>query len=590
MAGSRAGNGAAAGDSPGAEPAGPADREPPPAAAAGIGEGGEEGERERRRTAGLLVLILLVAAVLRVAGIRWGLPGPTHLFSYHPDEYFSLQAALGLLARDPNPHFFNYPSLYLYLAAAASMIGSGGQAVGVQTADLPELLRRFTLSARVMTVLLSLLTITVAYGAASRLADRRAGLWAAIFLAVAPGHVLYSHFAAVDIALALFATLSLYAAIALFDDHRLKTAALGGLASGAAFATKYNGAVALVMPLLPLGWQLWGRHGRAVSVAARAGAVVLLTLVGFCVFSPYVILDWPAAREDIAFEREHMRQGEYPAKAADPNGWFFHLRALGYATGGSAPLALCAALFAVGVWRSSPRSAPLLVFALIWFAIIGATGVRYARYGLPVLPLLAVGVGIGVVSLLGIRQRLLRGLAALAVAVVMLAPLTTAGVLSASMAFGPEPRNAALGGLKELAWPGETIGLCRTVWFDMPPLDYNNGGDALGDLWAEFRRTDYVLRVIPDFDAAALRRERPPVFVETDFQVADWLRAADPKAIGFGQALEEDYELAATFEREWGWWLLGPCGPVPHDWSYPFTTIRVWELKQPEESPADQGT
>ena len=42
--------------------------------------------------------------------------------------------------------------------------------------------------------------------------------------------------------------------------------------------------------------------------------------------------------------------------------------------------------------------------------------------------------------------------------------------------------------------------------------------------------------------------------------------------------------------RASGWWLLGPCGPQPHDWSYPFTTVRVWALRRAEESPGDQGT
>lgn len=587
MVGSRADNGAAGADS---ARAGPGSAPPAPSSLSAEPPRGER--RLKKRAAGLLLLVLILAVALRLAGITWGLPGPTHLFSYHPDEYFSLQVALNLLARDPNPHFFNYPSLYLYLAAAAAMAGSGGGALAADTADMAEVLRRFTLSARLMTVLLSVLTVLVVYASASRLAGRSAGLWAAAFLAAAPGHALYSHFAAVDVALALFVALSLYGATALFDDRRLKTAGLAGLATGAAAATKYNGALALAMPLLPLGWHLFGRRTGATSVAARAAAVVLLTVVGFCLFSPYVVLDWPAARKDILFERDHMRQGEYPAKAADPNGWFFHLRALGYATGGSVVLALCMVLSAWGAWQAWPRSAPLVLFALLWFAVIGGTGVRYARYGLPLLPLLAVGIGVGVTGALRVRKGLLSGLAALAVAVVMLGPLKTAGVLSASLAFEPEPREAALATIHELVPPGETIGLCRTIWFDMPPLDYNNGGDALGGmaLWRPLHRSPYRLQVIGGFDPDALLRERPPWFVETDYQLADWLRAGDAKAIAFREVLAEEYAPVGTFKREWGWRLLGPCGPVPHDWSYPFTTVRLWALREAEESPMDQGT
>lgn len=554
---------------------------------------GDSGSQSKRRTAALLITVLIGAAALRLTGVTWGLPGPTHLFSYHPDEYFSLQAGFTLLDGNPNPRFFNYPSLYLYLAGAAAL--AGGPAGDVSGADqLPALLRDFTLRARLLTVLLSMVTVLVVYGAASRLAGRSAGLWAAAFLAVAPGHVLYSHFAAVDVALALFTALSLYAAIALCDDDRLGTAALAGLATGAAAATKYNGVLALAMPLASLGLDALKKGGKraAASAAGRALLVIALLAVGFFVFSPYVVLDWEHARGHIAYERDHMRQGEYPAKVADPNGWLFHLRALGYAVGGSVVLALCLAFSAYAVRRCWPRSLPLLAFALIWFVAIGATGVRYARYGLPLLPLLAVGVGIGVTGALGVRKRLLGGLAALAVAVVMLGSLKTAGVLSASMAFEPEPRDEALDAIEHQVPEGATVGLVRTVWFDMPPLDYNNGGDALGSMqaWRSHRRSRYRLRVIPGFDAAALRAERPEWFVETDFQFADWLRARDGSALAFRQALEQEYRLVGTFEREQGWWLFGPCGPAPHDWSYPFAAVRVWALREAEESPGDQGT
>jgi len=551
-------------------------------------------KHSRRRTAALLLVILAGAAALRLAGITWGLPGPKHLFSYHPDEYFSLQAAFALLDQDPNPHRFNYPSLYLYLAAAAALAGGVPGSALASATDFQELIREFTLRARLMTVLLSLITIVAVYASASRLAGPSAGLWAAAFMAVVPGHVLYSHFAAVDVALACFTTLSLLAAISLFDDERPKMAVFAGLAAGAAAATKYNGALAAAMPLLSLGAGAFGGHKRraAASVASRALLVIAFAVAGFFVFSPYVVLDWSHARQDIAFERDHMRQGEYPAKVADPNGWFFQVRALGYATGGSVVFAVCLALCALGVHQSWPKSAPLLVFGLVWFAVIGATGVRYARYGLPLLPLLAVGVGIGVGRVLRVERRLVGGLGALAVAVLMLGALKTSGVLAASMAFEPEPRDAALEGIRQSVRAGERVGLVRTVWFDMPPLDFNNGGDALGGMspWNQFRDSQHDLVVISGFDVEALLRERPEWFVETDFQVGDWLRAQDAGALAFQQALESYYFCANTYQRASGWQLLGRCGPQPHDWSYPFTAVRVWALRQAEESPGDQGT
>jgi len=557
------------------------DSEATGARGSGVSPDAAEARKKKTITAALIITIG-AAAVLRLLGIAWGLPDETHLFSYHPDEYFSLNAALNLfLDQDPNPHFFNYPSLYLYLVAAVCLPLHGWMPLD-DLSQLPDILRAFTLDARLMTVLLALATVLVTYGVGKRLAGRRAGLLAAFLVAVAPGHVLYSHFAAVDVALTLFVTLTLYTAMVLMTDGRLKIAALAGVAAGAAAATKYNGALALLMPLVVLGQGLINDRDKRKAHAVRVCAVVLLAVVAFAVLSPYVFLDWERAGRDIAFERDHMKHGEYPAKAADPCGWWFQLRALAYSVGGSVPLVAILALFAYGMRGRLAAAMPLFVFAALWYLMIGATGVRYARYGLPLIPMLAVGASAGLVNLArGQRSMLPR----VALVVIVLPALLTSTFLSASLAFEAEPRDAALRHIQATVPAGETIGVGRTVWFDMPPLDYNNGADGLGNLaaWASFRRSPWDLETIAFMDAADLAAKRPKWFVESDFQIADWLRAEDEKAVPFREALESNYSIAGTYERKMGWHVFGPCGPLPHDWSYPFTTIRVWRARSPED-------
>jgi hypothetical protein len=536
--------------------------------------------RRDRGVAIALAGLLCLAAALRLVGITWGLPGERHLFSYQPDEYFSLQAALNLgLFGSPDPRFFNYPSLYLTLAAAAGSVAGHVTALGQASADqFPRLLRGLTLDARVVTVLLSLVTVLAAYRAARRIAGRAAGLCAAAAVAVSPGHVLYSHFAAVDVPLACFTTLSLCGALLLVDSGAWRAAALAGLAAAAATATKYNGVLAAAMPLGVLGMRVFEERTRAAaaSAARQAAIVVAVLVVGFLVLSPYVALDWPKASRDISAETTHMRVGEPIPKAADPNGWLFHLRALGYSTGGCVVLLGYLGLAGWAVRRHGRRLAPAAVFAAIWFAVIGATGVRYARYGLPLVPLLAIAGGIAVADLLRSDCRSLRAVGIVAAALILVSPLVTSLSLSGSMGFEREPRDAALDALGARAAPGERVGLIRTVWFDMPPLDFDNGGDALGGTWREFHRTPYRLEVI-GLDAARLRETRPPWFVETDFQIADNFRARDPQAVELWRGLLRTYRLEGQFRRRGGWWLLGPCGPPPHDWSYPFTTVRLWK-------------
>ena len=544
--------------------------------------------RKRKLTTAALIGIIGAAVALRMLGITWGLPGETHLFSYHPDEYFSLGAAFSLLNSDPNPHFFNYPSLYLYVVAAACNIAHGGLAMGADVSQLPEILRAWTLDARLVTVALSVLTVWAVYAAGSRIAGRRAGLLAAAVLAVLPGHVLYSHFAAVDVALTLLTTLSFLAALYLLEEAPLKTALLAGLAVGAAAATKYNGALALLMPLMALGirFRRAERPARA-GIVKQALVVAAVAALTFCICSPYVLLDWDTASQHIAFERRHMVEGEYPAQAADPCGWFFHTRALAYAVGGSVVLLGLVALGIGGCARNAWPMVPATLFALLWFLMIGATGVRYARYGIPLLPLLAVAAGLGLAE----WQRARRGWAShLAALAVLGGPLATSALLSGSMAFEVEPRDAALAEIERRVPEDDLIVLGRAVWFDMPPLDFNNGGEVLGrhPVWGAFRESRWQLQPVSGFRMGPLETLDPRWYVTSSFQLDEFLRAGNHRATEFHELLQADF-TPTRFPRRWGWLTLGPCGPLPHDWSYPFSTVTVWELRRPEDSPPTRG-
>src|SRR5262245_22447070 len=60
-----------------------------------------------------ILLVLCVGAFLRFWGLRFGLPHP---FA-RPDEEVVVDLALGVL-KDPNPHFFDWPTLFAYVTAA----------------------------------------------------------------------------------------------------------------------------------------------------------------------------------------------------------------------------------------------------------------------------------------------------------------------------------------------------------------------------------------------------------------------------------------------------------------------------------------
>src|SRR5437762_8538521 len=67
-----------------------------------------------RRDRALLWLLIAGGFALRVWGVWFGLP---HDFA-RPDEEKLIGAALGIFQGDPNPHFFLYPTLFIYALAA----------------------------------------------------------------------------------------------------------------------------------------------------------------------------------------------------------------------------------------------------------------------------------------------------------------------------------------------------------------------------------------------------------------------------------------------------------------------------------------
>jgi 4-amino-4-deoxy-L-arabinose transferase-like glycosyltransferase len=515
-----------------------------------------------------------LAAGLRLAGITWGLPSDTHLFSYHPDEYHSLRALFSLaLAGDLNPHFFNYGSLYLYLVVAGALLlhpGASLTAWGEQlaTGQAGPLLRSWTLDARLVSVVCSLLTVYVVFLLGRRLLGPRGGLAAALLLAVAPLATLLAHYGTVDPAQCLFLTLTLYLSLLLPERPGWRTVAWAGVCAGLAASVKYNGAVVLVAPLLAAALAPSDGTRPAVgTVLRRWGALLGAAALAFAVTSPYTWLSWSEAHRDFSFELAHMRAGEGLALAADPSGLFYHLRHL--LAPGLGPALLLALLGAVGVvYRRRQQWYPLVLFALLWLVMISLARVRYPRYELALLPPLAL---LAAVPLSWRRGRWVwRGLAALSLLAALGWSLQTVAGLAR-----PDPRDQALAYLLSIVPPGQSVGLLGTPWYSDPPLDYCNGGAGLNSLWLWRGYQRPVRRLWSLEGGLPVSAALPPALATSDFQVADGLRVGDPATVSLMFSVAAHYRRTETFGGAPYYLVPGDLGP---DWRYPWPRLEIWQL------------
>jgi 4-amino-4-deoxy-L-arabinose transferase-like glycosyltransferase len=488
-----------------------------------------------------LLLVCALALAVRLVGLGWGLPNELHVASYHPDEWSTVDTALGMLRRgELDPRFFNYPSLSLYFATPALML------VG---ADAPRGV--LFLAARLVTVLLAVLGVAFTARLGRSLGSPRVGLLAAAILALLPLHVVNSHFATVDVPLTTWCTLALWAACELAEGggSPWKWTLLGALACGLAAGTKYNGVLALLPLLLGLGL---GRRGWRPMLAALAIAAAVFALT-----SPYVFFD-PQAMKDIRFELFVHPLDTNLFHGVGP-GWWFHLRhSLPTACGVLVPLAALA-----GAWRArrDRRVWPLL----LWLAMVALTLLRtrelFIRYLLPMLPVFAV--------LAALAVRRVPGKWRCALIFLFLAGLVLRSRAYVALMDREDPRDAAARWCFAHLPAGESIGELGFTWFESVPLRPNNSGHPRHDALDES-----PFKLHSDWHAWAAH---PP----------DWLVINDTHRLaefadqpGQWEELTAGYRLVRTFEARAhllpGWTETGR-GSRQHDWLYLFPVIEIWQ-------------
>ncbi len=300
-----------------------------------------------------LAAILVLAAVLRLVGIRYGLPFPL----LDPDEASIVPRAWRMVhGGGLDPHWFDYPTGLMYVLAPFQ----------AWQHEPSYLAARLVIAAfGVGAVAGSWWLGKVAYG-------RRAALVAAAAVAVCATHVAYSHVAVTDAPL----TAAIAVSLALAVTGRLEWA---GLAAGVATGFKYPG-VLLAVPLAVVGF----RDLRRLAVSLG------LLVVGFALTSPFVFLHPHEAWTDASRVNRLARAG-----------W------LGFEHDGSAPVAFAHRLWSglgpviaialaglvLALWRRRRADLVLASFTIAYSLTLLPLHAHFSRYVLPLVPPLGALAG-----------------------------------------------------------------------------------------------------------------------------------------------------------------------------------------------------
>ena len=343
-----------------------------------------------------LVLSLVAAGLLRFWALPQGIP-----FGVQVDEPEVLLRAVRMMKTgDFNPHFFDYPTFYMYLQALVAvgrfLFGAmRGEWAGLAQAP-PE---AFYLWARAVTAALGTATVWVIYHAGLRW-GRRVALLAAVMFAVMPLHVRESHFVLTDVPVTFLVMLTLLLSLRAHERSTLTAFAVAGAAAGLAGATKYNGVLVLFLPLLACALTPAVRPSRI----AAAALVLVSMVVTFLVAAPYTLLDLPAFLNQFA-----RLSGEYRAALAVPEPiWIIYLKHLRNAYGypGSA---IAVAGLLMGAWKIARgpdrfKWAMVTLFPLLYFRFISNQHIFYGRYLLPLLPFVSLLGAAAVVAFVDVMR------------------------------------------------------------------------------------------------------------------------------------------------------------------------------------------
>lgn len=351
----------------------------------------------RRPRFWLLALILIAALWLRLASIRFGLPGLND-----PDELmFELGAIRMLRGATLNPGWFGHPAtITMYVLA---LVNIGVFLTGWLAGWFPTVTAFATaiygdpgwviLPGRIAMTVFGLGTLLLTCRLATRLFSPRAGVVAAALLACSPVHITYSQIIRSDMMACFFMLLALLSALNIAERGWRRDIALAALWLALAVTTKWPFALSGLPIAAALALRAWeGRIGwpqatrRLAALCALCGLFIIL-------LSPYLLLDYPTVLRNLSGEGQVRHLGSTGGTLMQNAAWYLN----GPLIGG---LSLVGTVMLVPgmvlCWRNRRARLLLLPLLLSFILLLSVQTMVWERWALPLLFICAVVIGAAV--------------------------------------------------------------------------------------------------------------------------------------------------------------------------------------------------
>ncbi|MDD5070051.1 MAG: phospholipid carrier-dependent glycosyltransferase [Candidatus Omnitrophica bacterium] len=350
-----------------------------------------------------LIAILLLAIIVRVRGIGFGLPNT----QCRPDETISTNIIHSVFLKF-HPGSFNWPSLYKYLILGLYFIYYGlsfllGRYESFNDFGAAYLLEPtyFYIIARLLSVFFGVFTVYMLYKLAFSFSKNNytVSLLSALFLGTAYLHVRDSHFATPDVTATFFIVCSVYFIIGSYHSQSIKSYCLAGVFAGLAASAKYIGFFLILPAFLAFGLKFFNRQGDWSRFEVNKLILVFILALGisFFVASPYVLLDYKGFEKDVFYELNHLNLGHQGLGEKD---WLYHLKfSLFFGLGGTLFLSSLLGIITI-IKHDFKKALIVLSFLATYYFVCARSKTVFLRYIIPLLPFLCLSAAFFVNSIL----------------------------------------------------------------------------------------------------------------------------------------------------------------------------------------------
>jgi hypothetical protein len=338
-----------------------------------------------------IIIILCIAAIARYWGIWFGLPS----MACRPDECHIVVRAITFFQGDLNPHWFFYPSLFIYITYCFYIIFFILGLITKQFTTISDLLSLyhndptiFVLIARCISAFLGLATVFIVYKIAMRLFNRKTALIASLFLGLAYLHVRDSHFGVTDIPATFFIMCSILFILKAYDDNLIKNYIIAGIFAGLAMSIKYVGFM-LIFPMFLVNFfnNYDKDHKLYILFHKKFLSFGIILLIIFFLGTPYALIDYSTFVSDVSLQWQIINYGSGNFLG---RGWWYHFKfSLFYGLGWSLFIVSLAGIFLFLI-TNTKKAIILLLFPFIYYTIGFKGYAVHLRYAIPLFPFFCI--------------------------------------------------------------------------------------------------------------------------------------------------------------------------------------------------------